>query len=370
MTPPMRIAIFAHSWRSDWNHGNAHFLRGLASELIKLGHQVFCYEPEGSWSQTNLLQEEHGKQAIAEFERSFPELHVRPYKDDQSFEALVQLRLRDVDVVLVHEWNSENVINTLADLKPSLGYHLLFHDTHHRAYTAPKELLKYRLGDFDGVLAFGEALRAIYQQGFGVKKVWTFHEAADTAHFRPLKPATKTTDVIWIGNWGDEERTRELEEFLISPAESCGAKFTVHGVRYPEEGRKRLGEAGIQFRGYLPNLAAPQAYAQSCLTLHVPRRCYANGLSGIPTIRVFEAMACGIPLLCSPWSDVEALFRPGQDYLCVPDGKSMAAEIRHLLHDQRARQQLAQSGLQTIREHHTCAHRAQQLISICEEVAR
>jgi spore maturation protein CgeB len=176
--------------------------------------------------------------------------------------------------------------------------------------------------------------------------------------------------VVWIGNWGDDERTRELDEFLISPAESCDARFTIYGVRYPDTGLDQLARAGINFAGYLPNLSAPRAYSQNCLTLHVPRRCYSNGLSGIPTIRVFEAMACGIPLLCSPWTDVESLFRVGEDYICVPDGKAMAAEIKYFLHDNRARQQLITNGLRRIQERHTCAHRAQQLLSICEELER
>jgi spore maturation protein CgeB len=106
------------------------------------------------------------------------------------------------------------------------------------------------------------------------------------------------------------------------------------------------------------------------LTIHVPRRQYTNGLSGIPTIRVFETLACGIPLLCAPWSDSEGLFRPGQDYLCAPDGAAMKAEIERLLKDDAARQQLIQNGIETIRKHHTCAHRAQQLLEICEELGR
>ncbi len=65
--------------------------------------------------------------------------------------------------------------------------------------------------------------------------------------------------------------------------------------------------------------------------VHIPRRHYANGLAGIPTIRVFEALACGIPLVCSPWNDDEEnLFRPGEDYLVVEDGDQMTAELRHL----------------------------------------
>jgi spore maturation protein CgeB len=189
-------------------------------------------------------------------------------------------------------------------------------------------------------------------------------------HFKPL-PLEKQIDVLWVGNWGDEERTRELQEFLIEPAAALRARrVVVHGVRYPEQGLARLAEAGIEYRGYLPNLKSPTAYSQSILSLHVPRRQYANGLSGIPTIRVFEALACGTPLLCSPWTDVEGLFRPGQDYLVVPNGQAMRAEIEHLLRDNAARRQLAESGLQVIRRCHTCDHRARQLVEICEELHR
>ena len=109
---------------------------------------------------------------------------------------------------------------------------------------------------------------------------------------------------------------------------------------------------------------------RAVLALHVPRRQYTNGLSGIPTIRVFEVLACGTPLVCAPWADAENLFRPGQDYVVAKDGNAMIAEIEHLLGDAAAREQIAESGLQTILKHHTCAQRARQLTEICEELGR
>lgn len=371
MTGRLTFAIFAHSWTSDWNHGNAHFLRGLAHELMNLGHQVRCYEQANSWSRSNLQAEGWGigDWALQQFEAKFGHLDVRFYKLNDNFANYAAAELADADVVIVHEWNPPEVVNTIAALREKSGFIALFHDTHHRAYTSPEEILKFNLRDYDGVLAFGEAIRRIYLQGFGIPRAWTFHEAADTANFRPVT-ARKNTDVIWVGNWGDEERTRELEEFLIGPASRLQVRFAVHGVRYPKKAQVRLAEAGIEYRGYLPNLQAPQTYAQALLTLHVPRRFYTNGLSGIPTIRVFEALACGIPLLCSPWNDTEGLFTAGEDYLCVPDGPAMASAIHRFLHDDKAREQMAEHGLRTIRERHTCAHRAQQLLEICEELGR
>jgi spore maturation protein CgeB len=270
---------------------------------------------------------------------------------------------------VVHEWNPQRLATEILALRQELGFRTLFHDTHHRAYTSPAEMLRFPLGEFDGVLAFGETIRKIYADAFGVKRVWTFHEAADTDHFSP-QSLDKDTDVAWIGNWGDEERTREIEEFLISPAAALREyKFAVHGVRYPAEALQRLSQSRIEFRGYLPNLHAPQTYARSRISLHVPRRFYANGLSGIPTIRIFEALAAGSPLVCAPWSDSEGLFRPGEDYICVPDSQAMTSELKRLLRDDQAREQIARSGLETIRERHTCAHRADQLVEICHELA-
>lgn len=372
MSSPLKIRYFAHSWVSDWNHGNAHFLRGLAQALRRLGHDVRCYEALGGWSLSNLVTQE-GEKAVAsidEFRSRFPELNVHFYNDDETFEAFARKELADADVVIMHEWNAPAVVNQVLALKKRLGFRALFHDTHHRAYTSPRHILRFHLHLFDGVLAFGEALRTIYADGFGVPRVWTFHEAADVEQFRPLD-AEKSIDVLWIGNWGDEERTRELQEFLIGPAAALGGRsVVVHGVRYPAEGLAKLVEAGIDYRGYLPNLQCPQTYAQSRLALHVPRRQYTNGLSGIPTIRVFEALACGVPLLCSPWTDVEHLFDPGQDYLVAPSGAAMEGEMRRLLQDDLARRQLAQNGRKTILRAHTCAHRARQFVEICEELGR
>ena len=373
MKQQLKIALFSHSLVSDWNHGNAHFLRGLMRELVRMGHQVRCYEELGSWSLNNLMKNE-GERAIESidaFRRTYPELDIRFYKSaDDAFQQFIDGELRETDVVLLHEWNDPEVVNSVLALKQKRGFIALFHDSHHRAHTNAAEILRFHLHLVDGVLAFGESIRRIYADGFGVARAWTFHEAADVEQFRPLR-RRKEIDAAWIGNWGDEERTAELEEFLIEPAAALpDFRMVAHGVRYPETAVRKLAQAGVEYRGYLPNLLAPELLAESMVTLHIPRRQYANGLAGIPTIRVFEALACGVPLLCSPWNDEEKLFRPGEDYLVVRDGREMTAALRQLLCDTKMRQQMAENGLQTIRARHTCAHRAQELISICEEIAR
>jgi spore maturation protein CgeB len=319
---------------------------------------------------SNLVRNEGEKAvtAIDDFRRLFPDLSVQFYNNDHTFSQFAAEHLKESDVVIIHEWNEPQAVNSILELKKKYGFKALLHDTHHRAYTSPRDILRFRLDLFDGVLAFGEAIRKIYSDGFGIPHVWTFHEAADAEHFKPLS-LEKAIDIVWVGNWGDEERTKELREFLMGPAATMPErKVIAHGVRYPNEALEALQKSGIEYRGYLPNLSAPSVYAQSKLALHVPRRQYTNGLSGIPTIRVFETLACGVPLLCSPWDDIEGLFRPGQDFICAPDGKALKAELERLLNDDRERAQIAACGMETIRARHTCDHRAEQLLGICEEL--
>ena len=371
MSDKLQFRLFAHSWVSDWNHGNAHFLRGLARELVRMGNGVRCYEELGAWSVRNLVQEgKAGATEIEDFRNTYHELDVRFYQRGDKLAAWLDEELRDADIVLLHEWNEPEVVNAVLERKERYRFQTLFHDTHHRAYTRPSEILRFRLDRFDGVLAFGETLRRIYVDGFGIARCWAFHEAADASVFRPLG-LPKQNDVVWIGNWGDEERTRELMEFLVEPAHALaeqGHRTVVHGVRYPDEALGKLKRAGIEYRGYLPNLSAPEVYSESRLALHVPRRQYSNGLSGIPTIRVFEALACGTPLVCAPWTDEEQLFHSGLDYVVAENGEAMLEELRFLLRDGSARAQLAENGRQSILARHTCRHRAEQLMEICREI--
>ena len=96
----------------------------------------------------------------------------------------------------------------------------------------------------------------------------------------------------------------------------------------------------------------------------MPRRFYVDHLPGIPTIRVFEALACGIPLVSAPWRDTENLFRPGDDYLVASDGPAMERHSPRPARRSGLRRSLAESGLATIRARHTCAHRADELLGI------
>jgi spore maturation protein CgeB len=105
------------------------------------------------------------------------------------------------------------------------------------------------------------------------------------------------------------------------------------------------------------------------VTVHVPRRPYASLLAGIPTIRPFEAMACCLPLICSPWEDVDGLFRKGEDYLLAHDGDEMKALLQEVLHDRKLAASLGRNGLATIQKRHTCSHRVDEFLRLYKQVS-
>jgi spore maturation protein CgeB len=358
----MHFVLYTHSLVSDWNHGNAHFLRGVLTELQARGHTTLAMEPEGGWSRTNLAAGQ-GDAAIDRFATDFPQLKSVSYGPDFDHEAV----LSDADVVIVHEWTDPAVVARLGELRRRGAFTLLFHDTHHRGVSDKASIAGLQLQDYDAVLAFGETLRQRYlAQGWG-RQVYTWHEAADIRRFHPPATSVPRDGLIWIGNWGDGERAEELDSFLIEPARQLGLTGTVHGVRYPEDALARLAQTKLRYRGWIANVDVPDAFARHRMTLHVPRRPYVQALPGIPTIRMFEALACGIPLVSAPWDDAEGLFQPGLDYLVAHDGPKMTVHLDALCHDDALADGLAQHGLATILARHTCAHRVDELLAVLAE---
>jgi spore maturation protein CgeB len=356
----MRIAYFTHSLASCWNHGNAHFLRGLLRELQDLGHAVEVYEPAGAWSLANLLKD-HGEGGLRAFRRAYPSLASETYAS--ASEAVE--RATGADLAVVHEWNDPALVAALGRQRArgELGA-LLFHDTHHRAVSDPEAITTFDLSGYDGVLAFGETLAQVYRRWGWGDRVFVWHEAADTRLFRPPVQEVDRHGLVWIGNWGDGERTAELETFLLAPALAASLDLEVFGVRYPPQALTLLRRYGARYGGWVANAEAPAVFARHLATVHVPRRFYVTRLPGIPTIRVFEALACGIPLISAPWNDCEALFRTGEDYLSVADGDAAERAMRDIAADPALRKSLVESGLETIRRRHTCAHRAAELMGI------
>lgn len=351
----MRVAFFVHSLLADWKHGNSHFLRGVATELIVGGHEVLILEPRQS------LIAGQGAETLAGFRAAYPKLTSQRY-DPATLD--LDRALAGVDLAVVHEWSDPVLAHRIGYHRRHGGaYRLLFHDTHHRTVTHAASFAAYSLADYDGVLTSGPAVRDRYLRNGWARRAWTWHEAADIRIFYPRGVEDKAGDLVWIGNWGEEERP-ELREFLTGPVRALGLFARVYGARYSEAGRRALVEAGIDHGGWIPNDEVPRTFARFALTLSVPRRPQTQ----TPTTQAFEALACGIPLVSAPWDDAEGLFRSGQDYLLAHNGEEMKLLLRELLDDPAMAAELARTGRETLLSRHTCAHRANELLEIYRQV--
>jgi len=132
----MRVVFFCHAFTSCWNNGNAHFLRGVARELSHFGHQVMVYEPADGWSRVNALRD-GGAEPLQESQRLLSSIDVKQYHGTPDLDEA----LHGADVVIVHEWNSPDLIRDIGRRRIHRApFTLLFHDTHHRAVTAPDEI--------------------------------------------------------------------------------------------------------------------------------------------------------------------------------------------------------------------------------------
>ena len=237
----LRIVMFYHSLRSDWRHGNAHFLRGVASELQSRGHQVSVYEPRDAWSVRNLIAE-RGLDALVAYRRVYPSLRSTRY-DLTTLD--LDSALEGADLVFVHDWNDLDLVRRIGEhRRRSGGYRLLFHDTHHRPITETERMAAYDLRFYDGVLAFGGAIRDMYLARGWAERAWIWHQAADVRVFHP-RDETNERDLVSDVNRA-VTRVREAHARLRDAAGATGdtlekvraleAKLLTPPVRYSTPG--------------------------------------------------------------------------------------------------------------------------------------
>lgn len=358
----MRVVLFCHSLLSDWDHSDAHFLRGVVRELQARGHPVAPYEPRDGRSLAQLRLSE-GDLAIREMRRAIPGMNVRCY---EARTIDLDAALDGADLVIVHDRSPRRLIDCVGAHRDAGGdYRLLFYDT---GFGRSRARSFQDLQDYDGVLACGPALCDAYCRAGWTGRAWTWRRAVDARLFRPLPCPVVDRELVWIGNSGDGEWARELSRFLMQPASGLGLRGRAYGVRYSTAELRRLAGAGIEYRGWLPNHLVPEVYARHRLTVHVPRPQRAGSLPPGPSSRVFEALACGIPLLCAPGDGAGELLNPGEDCLAARNAAEMRAQMRAVLADPGLAAALAQRGRQTVLARHTCAHRVDELLGICAEL--
>ncbi len=214
----------------------------------------------------------------------------------------------------------------------------LFHDTHHRSLTEPWRVAQMGLDSYSAVLAYGPSIAEIYRSHDPRARGWWCFTRAPTPTSSGLSSGSRAATSSSSATGATTIGTRLPGATSSSPAGALpDLGFALFGVRYPREVLAALRQGGIAWGGWLPNYLVPEAYAVSKVTVHIPRKEYVEELHGTPTIRVFEALACGVPLVSAGWRDDSGLFEEGADYLAVDTPAQMAETLRWLATDADAR---------------------------------
>ena len=290
----MRLVYFTHSLRSCWNHGNAHFLRGVLRELIARGTRSRRYEPSASveppkprWRITARPVSRRTAKPIRSCARaptrtfwsSTCPCPMPTWSSSTNGTSRGWWRLSDASAAAAPASRS---CSTTPIIAPSAIPRRSGASTSTATTASSPSARRWPRSTGAGA-------------GAGASSSGTRPPTRASSTRRSGE--TERQGLVWIGNWGDDERSAELETFLLRPAQAVGLPLDIYGVRYPDGALQALARHGARYRGWLPNARAPEVFARHLATVHVPRRFYVDHLPGIPTIRVFEALACGIPLV-------------------------------------------------------------------------
>jgi spore maturation protein CgeB len=212
------------------------------------------------------------------------------------------------------------------------------------------------LQDFDLVLSYtgGEALRQL-QQRLGARRVAPLYGSVDPEVHFPVPPIEAyRADLSYLGTYA-EDRQPALNALFIEPARRLPHhRFVIGGAQYP---REFPWTDNIFFVRHLPPPEHPGFYCSSRLTLNVTRRAMAE-MGYCPSGRLFEAAACGTPLLSDGWEGLEQFFTPGAEILIAGDTHT-ALEAIQLSDAELTR--LARAARERTLEEHTAERRAQDL---------
>ena len=221
------------------------------------------------------------------------------------------------------------------------------------------------LGDFDLVLSYtgGAALPAL-QSRLGARRVFPLYGSVDPEVHSPVPAVVDFTgDLSYLGTYA-EDRQATLERLFIEPArQRPELRFMIGGAQYPDN---FPWTENIGFVRHLPPALHPAFYCSSRLTLNVTRAAMA-AMGYCPSGRLFEAAACGVPIVSDAWEGLDEFYLPGTEILLCESTEQVLQALAMNAGDLAVMARLARE--RTLAEH-TAAQRALQLEALLENVAR
>ncbi|MDF2750432.1 MAG: hypothetical protein K0T00_1608 [Gaiellaceae bacterium] len=340
----LRIVLLGLSITSSWGNGHATNYRGLVRALAGRGHDVLFLERDVPWYAA---------------ERDLPE---PPWGRTELYGSVDELRERfsealgDADLVVVGSYVPDGVAVAVHALESSCGT-VAFYDLDTPVTLAAlaedecEYLTPELAGRFDLYLSFtGGPTLGRLERDFGVRRARAFHCFVDPEAYRPLE-ADERWAAGYLGTYG-ADRQPALQRLLLGPARSRpDLRFVVAGPQYPDSVN---WPANVERIEHLAPPDHPAFYASQRFTVNVTRADMRRA-GWSPSVRLFEAAACGVPVVSDWWEGLDSFFAPGREILVeetLARLEALSAEDARALGERARARVLAE---------HTAEHRADEL---------
>jgi spore maturation protein CgeB len=352
---PLKIVVLGLSITSSWGNGHATTYRGLVRELVARGHDVLFLERDLPWYAQN---------------RDLPH---PPYGRTALYHDLAELRdhwegeVRDADLVIVGsyvpegvavgEWVTRTARSTTAFYDIDTPVTLAKLARGDEEYLSPALIPRYGMYlSFTG----GPTLERL-EQDWGASMARPLYCSVDPTLYYP-EPAEARWDLGYLGTWS-HDRQPTLDELLLEPARQWpNGRMVVAGPQYPPDIAWPANVVRIE---HLPPAEHRGFYNAQRFTLNVTRADMVRaGYS--PSVRLFEAAACGTPIISDRWEGIETIFEPSREILLAARAADTLLALRDLPEGER--QALGARARERVLASHTAAHRAEELEGYARDV--
>lgn len=351
---PKRIVIAGLSVSSSWGNGHATTYRGLIRELARAGHDVLFLERDVPWyAQRRDAPAPEG--CRLSLYGSLQELFSR-HRDD----------VRDADAVIVGSYVPHGVpvidwvqrtargVTAFYDIDTPVTLAKLARGDHE--YLEPEQVAR-----FDVYLSFagGPTLEHL-EKVFGAQRARALYCSVDAERHRPLDVEPRW-DLGYLGTYSPD-RQPTVERLLNTPARRLpDSRFVVAGPSYPSD---LDWPANVERIDHVPPHRHPPFYGAQRFALNVTRADMIR-MGWSPSVRIFEAAACGVPIISDRWEGLEELLAPGEEVLLADDAEQVVDWVAHMSESER--RLIGLRARDRVLASHTAAHRAQELIGHLEE---
>jgi spore maturation protein CgeB len=314
----MKLVVFGLTMSSSWGNGHATLWRGLCRSLVRRGHDVVFFERDVPYYAAHRdLAQISGARLVL-------------YGDWDGALAEMRHELADADAAMVTSYCPDGIAAT--DVVGECPGLKLFYDLDTpvtldsvKSGRMPPYIGPRGLRDFDLVLSFtgGRALEELRVE-LGARQVAPLYGHVDPDAHRPAPRMPQyEADLSYLGTYA-ADRQQALEELFVQPARrAADRRFVIGGAQYPES---FPWASNIYFVRHLPPAEHPSFFSSSTLTLNVTRRAMAE-MGYCPSGRLFEAAACGVPILTDSWDGLDSFFTPDEEILITRSADETLAAI-------------------------------------------